>query len=407
MSTELEEKPSTAVTVVERAALALGADTHEKELVALSKKYVDIVEIKNPAGRQQCHAAAMELSNARIATTKTGETAREDANAFQKAVIAEVKRRIAIISAEETRLLALRDAWDKEREAEKIVKALAESQRITAIRQKIDATRNAPQQWINKSSADIGAAADHLSETVVTLDEFAEYLGEATVERDVAVNQLRTMQEAMRHHEEAQAALEIERQRLAREREAAEERERVAAEERAAQEKKDRAARLEQERRDREVREQAEADQREAVRRAQEAMDAEREAHEARMAAQQAEIDAKQAAVDAAAAEQERVAREAREAQEAVDRRKQEAADLTARLIDERIQAEKDAAEAAELAARRAAEEEAERRERVNFIKNGPAPEQIILALADEYRVDAAVARDWLALRDWKLVEVA
>lgn len=405
MST-VEEKER-AVTVVERAALALGADDHEKELVVLSKKYKDIVEIKNPAGRQQCHSAAMELSNARIATTKTGETAREDANAFQKAVIAEVKRRVKIISDEETRLLALRDAWDAEREAEKIAKALVESHRITSIRQKIDAIRKKPAEMVGMPSDEIGEIADVLSEQVLSLDLYAEYTGEAQSERDAAVKQLRTMQEAMRAHEAEQQRLADERAALAQKQAELAEQERVSAAARALQEKNDRLLRAEEERIARERREAAEAEQREAQERAAEAMRAQQAEHEARMRAQQAEIDAKQAAVDAAIAEQERVAREAREAQEAEERAQAKRIAEAEMVEATRIQAQKDAAEAAELAARQAAEAEAERRDRVNFIKNGPAPEQIILALADEYRVDAAVARDWLALRDWKLVEVA
>src|ERR1044072_569104 len=95
---------SKQLTVIERAALALGADEGEKQLIALAGKYTDITDIRNPAGRTQCHAAAMELGNARIAVDKTGKAAREDANAFQKAVIAEVARRVAIIKPEEDRL---------------------------------------------------------------------------------------------------------------------------------------------------------------------------------------------------------------------------------------------------------------------------------------------------------------
>lgn len=396
MKTEIEEleAPKTELTVIQRAALALGVDEGEKELIALSKKYVDIKEIKNPAGRQQCHAAAMELGTARIATTKTGETAREDANAFQKAVIAEVKRRVAIVSAEETRLLALRDAWDKEREAEKIAKALAESKRITEIRQKIDAIRNMPQSFVGTPSSGIGAAADHLSELVLPLEVYAEYTGEAQAERDNAVKQLRAMQEAMRTHEAAQEALILRQAELA-------EQERVAA-----------AARAAQEEQDRKERERIAEDQREAQERAADAMRAQQAEHEARMRAQQEEIDRKQSLIDSAIAEQERIAQEAREAAEAEERRRQDEADAAALAEEQRLRAERDEIEAAMLAEsarvlaeRKAAEAESERRGRVNFIANGPAPDQIIFALAGSYNVEASVALNWLALRDWKLVE--
>lgn len=369
MSTELEEKER-AITVVERAALALGADEHEKELVALSKKYKDIVEIKNPAGRQQCHAAAMELGTARIATTKTGETAREDANAFQKAVIAEVKRRVKIISDEEARLLALRDAWDKEREAEKIAKALVESQRITKIRLTIDTIRHVPAEFIGKSSAEIGAAADDLSEQVLSLDFYAEYTGEAQAERDAAVKQLRTMQEAMRQHEEAQAELArkqadlVEQERLAGIARAEQEaRDRKEAEARAAQERKDAAARAA------EVAEQHAANERAAA-----AMRAEQAAHEERMAKERAEIKRQQDAIDA---EKQRVADEAAARQRAIEEAeeleqqrlivvaeaKRQAEEQDRIAESERVQAVKDAAEAERVRQVEAAAE-AERRAR-------------------------------------------
>ncbi|MFX8160626.1 hypothetical protein ABTL01_19900, partial [Acinetobacter baumannii] len=75
----------------------------------------------------------MTLANARIAISKAGKEARDDATKFSKAVIEEEKRLIAIIEPEEDRLRGLRDAWDAEREREKLANAEAEKRRIATL----------------------------------------------------------------------------------------------------------------------------------------------------------------------------------------------------------------------------------------------------------------------------------
>lgn len=399
MSTELEEK-ATAVAVVEQSSplitiepakyVALVFEPFAKRLAAAKEIAKTITfDIATTSGMRAAVEQRAVFRDIRVGSEKARKERKAPILEIGKLLDGRQKEIEAEIEPYESKYDDAIKAEEKRKDDEKIAKALAESQRITEIRQKIDAMRNAPARWLNSPSADIGIAADCLSEMVLPLEVYAEYVGEATVERDTAVKQLRTMQEAMRMHEEAQAELARKQAELV-------EQERAAAVARAAEEANARK-----------VREAEEAERRAAQERAAEAMRVQQKEHEARMAAQQAELDAKQAVIDAAIAEQERVAREAREAQEAEERAEAKRIAEAEMVEATRIQAQKDAAEAAELAARQAAEAEAERRERVNFIKNGPAPEQIILALADEYRVDAAVARDWLALRDWKLVEVA
>ena len=96
MEIELLEKPTTELTVTARAALALSSEQTRKDLKELVAKSANIREVKNAAGRDECHGAAMALVRARTTITKTGKAAREDAAAFQKAVIAEEKSLIAI-----------------------------------------------------------------------------------------------------------------------------------------------------------------------------------------------------------------------------------------------------------------------------------------------------------------------
>jgi hypothetical protein len=105
---------STALTLPARAAIALQSTAAEAHLRELLAGTVGITSVTNRAGREECHKAAMAITKARTAIVSAGKTARDDANAFSKAVIAEERRLIGIVEAEETRLKGLRDAWDAE-----------------------------------------------------------------------------------------------------------------------------------------------------------------------------------------------------------------------------------------------------------------------------------------------------
>lgn len=398
---EAQPPQQIALTVQERAVIALGGTERENELKALAQKYADIIEVKNKAGRQQVHSAAMELANECVATKKTGEAAREDAVALQKAVIAREKYLIGLVEPEKKRLLVLRDKWDEDEAAEKAAKLAAEQARIAAIRSRIDVFRNAPAEMVGKSAQQIGACADHLSETVIALEEFEGSTGEAIMARNAAVTRLREMQAAQTTHEAEQARLAAERAQLERERAEAAERERVAAEARAEQERKDREAREVEEAHQRAQREAHEAELRQQ-REAEEAkLRAQRKAEEQRLAEQRAELARQQAAIDAAKAEQERREREAREAAEAWEREQELAAAHdevlaeNARIDAERAEAKRQADEA------HAAEQERIRRAQAEFEATGPEGWEIVQVIADHYDVSADVARHWLARHVW------
>jgi len=387
-----------ALTVQERAIIALGGAERENELKALAQKYADITEVKNKAGRQQVHGAAMELANECVATKKTGEAAREDAVALQKAVIERQKYLIGLVEPEKKRLLELRDGWDEAEAAEKAAKLAAEQAHIAAIRSRIDVFRNAPAEMVGKSAQQIGACADHLSETVIALEEFEGSTGEAIMARNAAVARLREMQSAQAAHEVEQARLAAERAQLERERAEAAERERVAAEARAEQERKDREAREAEEARQRAQREAHEAELR-RQREAEEAkLRAQREADEQRLATVRAELARQQAAIDAARAEQERKEREAKEAAEA------EAARIAQAEAD-RIFAERD-----RIAAEQAAEAEAGRQ----HIANTPAPQPVETVTIPKAEYERLLERDsWLScleeagVDNWQGIEEA
>lgn len=318
---------TTELTVIERAAIALSTSERETELRALVTKSNDIVEIKNSAGRDQCHAAAMLLRTARTSIRKVGKDARDDATKFSKAVIAEEDRLVALIEPEETRLLGMRDAWDEAREAEKRAKLEAEQRRIASIREHIDDIRSFAQRAVGAPSASIAMWIEELQELGITLDRFAELTGEAEAMRGMTLDKLRELHAAAVAQEAEAARLVAEREELERQRtELAAQREREEAE-RAERERVEAAARAEQERIDRERREAEEA-----VRRAhQEREDAERRAaiaaEEKRLAEQQAEMARRQAELD-------RAEREQREREEAAA---QEAAEAAAQAERDRV----------------------------------------------------------------------
>ena len=253
MSIELLEEPTTALTVTARAALALSSDQTRKDLQELVKKSANIKEVKNVAGREECHSAAMALVRARTTITKTGKAAREDAAAFQKAVIAEEKALIAITEGEETRLLTLRDAWDAARAAEKAEAERIERLRVETIHLRIADIREAGNLALQcRTSAMVEALIDELDGA--TLEHFDEFAEEAERARETTLARMKEIAETKRAEEQERARIKAEQEaesaRLAaeraeieRQRKEAAERERIAAQERAAHEAKAKAAR--------------------------------------------------------------------------------------------------------------------------------------------------------------------
>jgi hypothetical protein len=380
---------TTQLTVVERAALALKTAEHEAKLLALAKKYVDIREIANQAAREQVHSAYMELKNTRVAIQKAAKDAREDANQFSKAVIAEAERLTAITTAEELRLQALRDMWDEDREREKQAKAEAERVRVNAIRIRIDEMRTIPSAMVGKTAEHIARCIEGVEKSPVELEVFAEFSGEAEMAKIATLDKLREMLVAQQAHEQEQARIAQERAELERLRAEAAERERVAAAERAEQARKEAAARAAEEARLKAEREAHEAELRKQRVAAEAKLQAEREAAEAALRAQREELARQQAEIDRQRAEQEKREREAREAAEAKARAEKLEADHAEALIEN-----------ARIDAELAAAHERARREVEEFLTNGPGDMEIVDVLATHYDVGHTFVVDWLAKFD-------
>lgn len=314
---------STELTMPQRAAVALGSAEHEAKLKDLAAKHADIVEIKNAAGREQCHGAMMTLANARVSIGKAGKAARDDANAFSKAVIAEEKRLIEIIEPEESRLRGMRDEWDAEREREKEAKAAAERQRIAVQQARIARIRDAVTFSADRSPAQVQEVIEDIEGTAVDAT-FEEFQGQAQLAKDETLDKLREIHAAAVSREEEAARLKAEREELERLRKEAAEREAAAAAQRAE-----------------EVRRMAEE------RAAQEAeLRAQREAQERQLAAERAEAD--RIAREKLAAEEAELRKEREEQERKLAAERERQAAEAKRLADERAELEHQQREAAE-----------------------------------------------------------
>jgi len=362
---------TTELTLPERAAVALGTAKHEKELLELVEQSKSITEIKN-------------------------KDARDDATKFSKAVIAEEDRLVALIEPDETRLIALRDVWDAEREAERQAKLEAEQKRVGDIRSRIADMAAIPTMMVGKSSEAIAIAIESLEATEITLDTHQEFAGEGEMAKIATLDKLREMWVAQAAVElaAAEAARQAELDRIERERVAEANRleakrlaDLAAAMEVEAQLARDRQALADKQAR--EKREAVEAEQRAANERAAAAMRAEQQAHEQRMASERAELQRQQDEIT-----------RAREAVEAEARAKREAEEAAARAEAQRV-ADEQAAEARRIQAEKDARQaEHERRVRVEFERVGPGEKKILDVLAEQFEVNREVALNWIVTFD-------
>lgn len=184
-----------ALTLPQRAAVALGSSKTEIELRDLVKQSADIVAVNNMAGRDQAHRIGMNLKTARVVIEKTGKAAREDATAFSKAVIAEEKRLVEIIETEEARVFALRDGWDTQVENERQAKIAAEVARTAKIADCIAAIREDETDALRiaKSAQEVRNCIAHCEGRAITIEIFQERHAEAIALQATVLESMRTI----------------------------------------------------------------------------------------------------------------------------------------------------------------------------------------------------------------------
>lgn len=204
----------TTLAPADRAMIALSSTTTEAQLRGMVHDAASIKDVIDPDGREQAHRMGMKLRTARTTIEKAGKAARDDANAFSKAVIDEQKRLIGITEGEERRILGLRDAYDAKIEAEKEAIRKAEADRVHAIQGKIGQIMDMPRQMVNATAEEIAIEREALAQFTPSEDEFQELTKSCGDARAFAMAELEKLHAAAVARETAAAALAEERARL-------------------------------------------------------------------------------------------------------------------------------------------------------------------------------------------------
>lgn len=300
----------------QRAALALKSTETEQQLLTLVQSSADITAVLDDDGREQAHRIAMVLRNTRTGIEKAGKAARDDATKFSKAVIAEEKRLIDLITPEETRVLALRDEYDAEQARIQAEKIAAERARTEAHEANIAAMKGVPAKCIGMPAREVMAVIDASAikwdAHAGTWEEFEEQATAAYEEMLAALRELyRVKLEAEEAAERERQEREAERQRIAAEQ--AELARQRAAQEAAAQQMAEQRAAFEREQADARRREQEAAAERQ---RQADAQAAELKRQQDELAAARAEIEAERNRIAAAQRAAEELAKDHAEALE-------------------------------------------------------------------------------------------
>ena len=280
----------------------LSIDHTETELSELAGKYADVTEIKDAADYQLVKRGGIELGKVRVSIEKAGKAARDDANKFRTAVIAEEKRLKGIIQPEEDRLKDMRKEHDTRAAREAAEKLRIETERKDGIERKIAGIKGYLDGVIGETADNLSVMVNEVESIEITEQEYQEYFDNAMLAKNAVVRKLTTLLDERRAFEEQQR-----------------EQARIASEQAARQAELDKQA-AEQREREEAERRKIEAE-REKVRKEQEAVEAARRAEEEkRLAAERAEAEKVRQA-------KERLEREARKREEAEERRKAEEAE--------------------------------------------------------------------------------
>jgi hypothetical protein len=177
----ITKEEQTALTLPQRAAVALGESANETKLRELVAKSASILTVTNADGREEAHRAGMVLLKTRTSIDKAADVAVADAKGFVKAVGAKKVELIAIIQPEEVRVMALRDGWDEQIAAEKAAKIAAERLRVERITDAIAALREDETDAIRifKTAEAVGETLAYCLARPVTIEIFQERHAEA------------------------------------------------------------------------------------------------------------------------------------------------------------------------------------------------------------------------------------
>ncbi len=219
----MEQQASNEIATLppaQRAAVALNVDVYKEQIAAKVKESADIVQVIDPAGREQAHRIGMVLLKLRTGIKARGEEVRKDATVFNKAVIAAEKELVELISPEETRIIGLRDAYDEQVRAAKEEADRKESERVDRHRNNLAMLRAEVLASVGKSAAHISERMAALRVVVDVAEYWEEFLPRAIEVRKEVVDQLQVQYDAQHAIEEnaakARQEAQAEAERVAR-----------------------------------------------------------------------------------------------------------------------------------------------------------------------------------------------
>jgi hypothetical protein len=190
----------------ERAAVALLYNETEKHLTELNTKSKALLKINDKAGYDDVDSMRKTLVKARTSVTKHGKSARDDSNAFSKAVIDLEKKLLAINANEEARLVKMLEDFNN---AEK----LAEQKRIAEIQNRIAWIKQEPPR--NATASDIKLWLDERRAANVDAT-YQEFQKEAAAAKEASVGALLLMHNTALKAERVAEEQKAEAERLAK-----------------------------------------------------------------------------------------------------------------------------------------------------------------------------------------------
>ena len=198
-------KETKELTLPERAQQALSVEYTETKLKALAKKSTDLKEIKDDTDYELVKRSALDLVGVRTTIEKAGKVARDDANKFSKAVIAEEKRLLAIITPEEDRLKALRKEVDDRKKLEEEEAIQKEEDRIRLIELKINGLMLMTEGLLGADAATLQERLTRVASMDITEEEYDEFCEPAALAKDKAEDVLGRALKDRIHFEEQKA----------------------------------------------------------------------------------------------------------------------------------------------------------------------------------------------------------
>jgi hypothetical protein len=198
------------LTPDQQAARALAFESTKAQLVQLASETASLTRVDTDDNLAAAKAARARLRTARTTIEKTGKAARDDANKFQKAVIAKERELVGVIQPEEERLAGLVEAEERRREDAARAIREEEERRAARVAEAFGNLRGLPTRALTAASIEEVVVLE--TAALSALDdqgEFPEDLRSAArYEANVALNAVRAELDKRRRVEAERAELE-------------------------------------------------------------------------------------------------------------------------------------------------------------------------------------------------------